>query len=91
MKKSAGEDRNKDSKKENHATKFENKLIQVCTECGLASCWHGIFLCPDSRHADIELKTVAELRKMAIESEDYWSDEHLTDVFGEPAPDGYAA
>ncbi|SCY45266.1 hypothetical protein [Desulfoluna spongiiphila] len=69
---------------------FKNKLIEVCTECGRACCWQGQFMCSESLGADTELKTVAELQaKDYGESEDYWSDERLSLLFGDPAPHGY--
>jgi len=69
---------------------FENKLIEVCTECGCACCYQGEFMCGESRGAGTELKTVAELRKnLYHEHEGYWSDARLTLVYGEPAPHGY--
>ena len=73
---------------------FENKIIEVCSSCKMACCWHGMFFCEDSAESDIEKFTVKELRAMNNmngnnESEDYWSDEHMKDVYGESAPFGY--
>ncbi len=68
---------------------FENKLIEVCTECGTASCCHGEFMCVESRNASIEMKTVEELRKLGLESPDNWSDENMRKIHGDVAPCGY--
>ena len=67
----------------------ENKVIEVCSSCLTASCWYGEFLCQDSKHTGTELKTVAELRKLKSEHEENWSDEKMTDIYGEPARFGY--
>jgi hypothetical protein len=82
-------------KKDKMENKFENKIIQVCSECLMATCVQGAFMCFDARGADILKHTVKELRSMNDgkgngESEDWWSDEVLKDVFGDVAPDGYA-
>ena len=74
--------------------KFEDKIIEVCSECGQATCWQGIFMCFENYSAGTEKFTVAELRDMNEgkgngEHECYWSDEHLTEVCGDPAPHGY--
>lgn len=67
-----------------------NKLIMVCSACKTASCWHGEFMCDDAKHADTELKTVAELHKFNLEREDRWSDQTMQEIYGEPAPFGEA-
>jgi hypothetical protein len=65
----------------------ENKVIEVCSECKRASCWYGMFMCEHSMEAGTELRTVKELRGMNThESEDYWSDEIMTEIYGEPNP-----
>ncbi len=68
---------------------FENKIIEVCSECGTAACWYGEFMCTGAKSANVELKTVKELRESHLEHETYWSDELMTKVYGEPAPHGY--
>lgn len=68
---------------------FEKKLIEVCSECGLASCYHGEFMCSENRDAGTELKTVAELRKSGLEHESHWRDDNLNKIYGDPAPNGY--
>lgn len=68
---------------------FEKKLIEVCSECLTASCWHGEFACLDNKQAGTELKTVSELKRLNREHESNWSDENLNKIYGEPAPNGY--
>ena len=40
-----------------------NDGITVCAECLQASCWQGIFMCHESKHADVIKKTKRELRR----------------------------
>ena len=69
---------------------FEDKIIQVCAECGRACCWYGEWMCADAQGAGTEKKTVSELRNADYgENERYWSDEIMTNIYGEPAPFGY--
>lgn len=68
---------------------FENKIIQVCSECGTASCWYGEIMCFENYSADIVEKTVAELRDGNLENEEYWSDEKMEKIYGDAAPFGY--
>ena len=70
---------------------FENKIIQVCAKCLDAACYHGEFLCDEARNASTVKKTVRELRKLAHEHEEHWSDDKLAAVYGEPTPFGYHA
>jgi hypothetical protein len=46
--------------------------VTVCDACLQASCWQGIFMCDEARDAGIVVKTVAELRELKLENEDYW-------------------
>lgn len=66
-----------------------DKIIQVCSACGTASCWYGEFMCNVADTAGLEMKTVSELSKDKKENAHYWSDEKMTAVFGTPAPFGY--
>lgn len=68
---------------------FENKLIQVCGECKKASCWYGIHYCGNYRTANLEIKTVAELREINAEHESYWSNKKMEEIYGCVAPFGY--
>jgi len=70
---------------------FENKLVEVCSECLQASCYHGELMCFEARTAATELKTVRELRELTYEHPNNWSDENLNKIYGEPAPHGYKA
>jgi hypothetical protein len=53
------------------------RLIAVCDKCLKASCWHGIFLCDDSRGAGLLWKTSAQLRQINAEHSDYFSRAHV--------------
>lgn len=46
--------------------------ITVCDKCLKASCWQGIFMCDEARTAGTIIKTVAELRPLGLEHQDYW-------------------
>ena len=46
--------------------------ITVCAECLMASCWQGIFMCDESRDADIVEKTREELEAIHLENSSYW-------------------
>lgn len=71
------------------ARDFENKLIEICSECLTASCWYGEFLCHNSLEAGTEYKTIAELHKLNLEHEENWSDKKMMSIYGEPSPHGY--
>lgn len=71
--------------------KDENKrLVQVCSECKTASCWHGEFMCDESDIADIEIKTVEELNRLGLEHKENYSNAKQLEVYGEVHPHGYA-
>ena len=67
----------------------KDKIVEVCSKCLQASCWHGEFMCFESRDAGTVLKPVSELTKLALEHPDNWSDEKLLAVCGSAAPNGY--
>lgn len=67
----------------------KNRLVEVCSECGKASCWYGDFMCVGSAHANTEQKTVSELDRANLERKDCYSKETLKKVYGEEAPHGY--
>ena len=50
----------------------EGDLITVCSECGQASCWQGIFLCDRAVNASTREMTVRELRALKLEHPSYW-------------------
>jgi hypothetical protein len=66
-----------------------NKIIEVCSECFRASCWHGEFMCDDSQSAGTVLKTVSELSSLGLENSHHYENEKLVAVYGENAPHGY--
>jgi len=68
----------------------QKRLVEVCAECGRASCWHGDILCWESKHANTEKKTVAELDEADLEHKYLYSKETIKKVYGEEAPHGYA-
>lgn len=68
---------------------FDDKIIEVCEECERASCAQGIFLCDNSREADVKLITVRELREKHQEPEGYWRSKTLCETYGTDAPWGY--
>jgi hypothetical protein len=46
--------------------------VTVCDACKTAACWLGVFMCDDSRGAGTVQVTVAELRELGEEHQDYW-------------------
>lgn len=46
--------------------------VLVCASCLRVSCLAGEFYCEEYKQADIMLKTVGELRALALEHPDYW-------------------
>ena len=68
---------------------MDSRLIQICSECEKASCWHGEFMCSDARGADIILKTASELDQLNLEDKRHYSVENIKEVFGEPYPNGF--
>ncbi len=80
--------------KDKQMAKFEDKIIEVCDNCFQACCWYGEFMCNKARSSGTILKTISELRKLQdvsniYESEEYWSDEYMNAIYGDPAPHGY--
>lgn len=77
---------------QNTEGKFEDKIIEVCANCGLACCWYGEFMCECADRTGTIKMTVSELRlriSHSRESEDYWSDEYMEKIYGNKAPFGY--
>lgn len=66
----------------------DKKIIEVCDKCKKASCWYGEFMCEENRNAGTKLVTISELKKLKYENEEYWSDEYMTKMYGEPNPFG---
>ena len=73
----------------NGRNKEAKRKIEVCDNCLCASCWHGEFMCDDSRSAGTTLKTVAELSKLGLENKEHYSREKFLMVYGSAAPHGY--
>lgn len=57
--------------------------VLVCDKCFRACCWYGEFMCDEAVTAGLKILTVADLRKLDREHEDYWSDETLIKVYGD--------
>lgn len=70
--------------------KREKRLVKTCKECGTASCAQGDMLCWDSQDADVELKTVSDLRKLKLEHSSWYSIKRTEEVYGVKAPFGYS-
>lgn len=59
---------------------MSERMITVCAKCLQASCLQGIFMCWDSRYADITKLPESKLRELAREHPDYWlTDEEIWD------------
>ncbi len=67
----------------------EKRLIEVCAECGCASCYHGEFMCWESTTAGTKKRTVAQLDEAYLEHPHHYSKETIKKVYGEEAPHGY--
>jgi len=50
----------------------EKETITVCDKCLRACCWQGIFMCDDAHDAGTTERTIEQLKKMRLESPDYW-------------------
>lgn len=74
---------------------YQNKNIEVCDKCFHASCWYGEIMCYESGGAGTIILTVKELRakikdeKLEPESEHYWQNKKLLEVYGDVNPHGY--
>ena len=68
----------------------DNKVVEVCSGCGRASCWYGEFMCEDARCCGTQEMRVGDLRKSPHkESEEYWSYRKMIEIFGEANPFGF--
>ena len=63
--------------------KYRDKLIEVCSECKKASCYHGEFMCDEARYAGTELMSRKELDKLKLEHPSRYSNKKLMKVFGQ--------
>lgn len=71
-------------------------LVTVCASCLTASCWHGEFMCGNSRTANVIDKRASELRELGREHSSNYSRKKLLKVCGEvreveESPDGNEA
>ena len=66
------------------------RKVEVCDNCGCASCWHGEFMCDAASTAVTTIKTVGELDKLSIENKDHYSKVRIFQIYGVAAPHGYA-
>lgn len=57
--------------------------VLVCDKCLRACCWYGEFMCDEAVTAGLKILTVADLRRLDREHEEYWTDEKLIQVYGE--------
>lgn len=49
-----------------------SQTVTVCAACLRASCWHGDFMCEQSKRAGTVDKTVGDLTHLNREHPDYW-------------------
>ena len=66
-----------------------NKLVEVCASCKTSSCYYGEFMCTKAKMSGTTVIPVRLLRCLGKENEEYWSDEYMEKVYGNPAPRGY--
>lgn len=59
------------------------RVVTVCAECFRASCWHGEWLCEESRHADLVDLPVSRLRELNREPAENYSTARVREVCGE--------
>ena len=57
-------------------------MVDVCEACRTAACWHGTFLCAESKHADVISVPASVLAAERNEHPDYYSRKRLLDVCG---------
>jgi hypothetical protein len=50
----------------------DNVEIIVCDNCMRSSCWQGLLMCDDAINAGATTKKLKELKKLNLESPDYW-------------------
>jgi hypothetical protein len=49
-----------------------DRKVTVCDKCLQASCWHGVFMCWESKNAGTKDVTVSELRTLSRENPEWW-------------------
>lgn len=60
----------------------KDRLVTVCSECLMASCWHGEFMCENSISAGTREMTARELDKLRLEHPSHYSVENLARICG---------
>lgn len=60
----------------------KSRKVTVCSRCLTASCWHGVFMCDDSKTAGTVERTVAELDALGREHSSHYTVERVRDVTG---------
>lgn len=60
----------------------ETDPVIVCDKCLRACCWYSEFMCDDARGAGLKILSVADLRRLKLESEDYWQDKKMIEIYG---------
>jgi hypothetical protein len=48
------------------------RTVTVCSACLQASCWQGEFSCDEYKTANVEEKTIKELKALNLEHPYYW-------------------
>lgn len=57
-------------------------LVEVCSACYRASCWHGDNYCEKYRASGVIKKPASELRKLRLEPQGKYSPDNLRTVTG---------
>lgn len=60
----------------------DDTLIEVCSKCLTAACWHGYFMCDDAREAGTVWKTVKQLDQFGLENPEHYSKEYIERICG---------
>lgn len=58
------------------------RIITVCDKCFMACCWHGEFMCDESKEAGTVEKTVKELNQLNLEHPSHYSRKKIEEVCG---------
>lgn len=60
----------------------DDRLVEVCSACLCAACWHGDNMCAASTGAGTTKRTVRELRELGREHASHYSKENVREVCG---------
>lgn len=69
--------------------KEDRRLIEVCSSCLTACCWHADCLCFNAKHSGTELKTVKQLNAANMECKDNYSVYRMLAIYGDKHPHGF--